>query len=73
MNLDWLNPWMLNYEYRQLTVFIEKNLSTSGSTAFKPMLLWAQLYLLDLSPFLHPPAATLSFFRVHRCMTLFVI
>ena len=73
MNPDWLNPWMLNDEYRQLTVFIEKNLSMSGSTAFKPMLLWAQPYLLDLSPFPHPPAATLSFFRVRQCMTLFVI
>lgn len=73
MNPDWLNPSMLNCEYRQLTVFIEKNLSMSGSTEFKPMWLWAQLYLLELSPFLHPPAATLPFFRVHQCMTLFVI
>lgn len=73
MNSDWLNPWVLSYEYRQLTGFIEKNLSMSGSTEFKPMLLWAQLYLLDLSPCLHPPEATLSFFRVHQCVTLFVI
>lgn len=44
----------------------------SGLTQFKPVLFGGQLYLLDPSPFLHPPDATLSFFRVHQWVTPFV-